>query len=334
MTLPMASKNPFVMLWNVLRLVRLIRQNNVALVHARSRAPAWSALAAARWCKVPFICTFHGTYSLKGGALKRFYNSVMLRSSHVIANSQFIKAHIVAHYGFPENRIIVAPRGIAPEVFAPSQYDATAIAAVRVELQVPADTPLLLMVGRISSWKGHALLLHGLALVPGDVPWVVAFAGGDEGLGDSLHALASRLGVADRVRWLGSRNDTPRLLAASTLAFSCSTRPEAFGRVAIESMAMGVPVIATALGGSLETVIDGQTGWLVPPAARPQLSDIDGFAPQTLADKIAYALRNPAQLAKMGQNARQHVLAHYTAEACCQAEAQAYSHVMASHKKG
>ncbi|MCA3244330.1 MAG: glycosyltransferase, partial [Alphaproteobacteria bacterium] len=187
------------------------------------------------------------------------------------------------------------------------------------------------LVGRLTSWKGQHLLLEALSLLP-HRRWVVAFAGGPEKRGDyarDLAGFAQRLGIADNVRWLGSRRDIPQLLAASTLAFSCSTRPEAFGRVAVEAQAMGVPVIASAHGGSVETILPGQTGWLLPVNERGEV------APQALADCIARALRNRQALASMGQDAAQHVRGRYTEARMCRQELTAYLRalgVAAEHK--
>jgi glycosyltransferase involved in cell wall biosynthesis len=192
---------------------------------------------------------------------------------------------------------------------------------------VDADTPLILMVGRITPWKGHELLLRALALLPKGLSYKVAFVGNTNNNlhADKMLALARELGLLGHVVFLGTRDDVPALMAAADMALSCSTRPEAFGRVAIEAMAMGVPVIATALGGSLETVKDGETGWLVQPASNTSSAlTFEGFEPQALTEKIAEALRSPSRLVTMGQEARKHVLAHFTVEKCCQAEFEAY----------
>lgn len=322
--LPLASKAPWTMALNAWRLSRLIRQEGIHLIHARSRAPAWSAWLASRWTGIPFITTFHGTYSLKGGWLKRFYNSVMLRGPVVIANSAFIRGHIIENYGVDPHRVMVAARGVEVERFDPALFGEKGRKEVREALKVPKEALLLMVVGRLSHWKGQDLLLRALAAVP-DPKWVLALVGGPERDGsfaDSLVRLARELGVEDRVRWLGSRKDVPYLLNAADLAFSPSTRPEAFGRAAIEAMAMGVPVIATGLGGSLETIVDGETGWLVMPNGHGVIE------PQALAQSIRQALRNSDRLARMGKKARAHVLAHFTAEQCCAAEMAAYRRVL------
>ena len=327
-TLPLASKNPLVWWWVSRRLAEIIKAEGITLVHARSRACAWPARWAAYKTGVPFITTFHGMYGLSGGVLKRFYNSVMTKGNVTIANSLFTAQHIFDNYKIASDKIIVAPRGFNTQAFNPTRITPKAREKILQELSVPAGVPLLLMVGRLTSWKGQHVLLEALSLMP-HRRFVVAFAGGPEGKGTyaaDLKGFAKRLGIEDQVRWLGSRPDIPRLLAVSTLAFSCSTRPEAFGRVAVESMAMGVPIIASGHGGSVETIIPGQTGWLVEVGQGSAKSG--EIAPQALADVIAKALRNKPKLATMGQNARAHVLASYTEARMCRAEVAAYMQVL------
>jgi glycosyltransferase involved in cell wall biosynthesis len=330
LTLPLASKSPWIILGNAVRLARFIRAHNVALVHARSRAPAWSAWLASRWTGVPFITTFHGTYGLSGGWVKHYYNSVMVRGPRVIANSLFIRNHIIENYDISPDLIDVATRGVDPEVWNPALFDKNAIAATRAEIDVPEGVPLILMAGRITKWKGHDLVLEALGQLS-DLPWWLAVVGAPDKNGAyalRLKARADQLGIADRIRWLGSRTDLPRLLAASQIALSGSTQPEAFGRVAIEAMAMGVPVVATGHGGSLETVRDGETGWLVMPEQTPEAAQFGAFTPQAFARILRGALQNPKQLATMGKAARAHVLGIFTVERCCAAEMQAYRKVL------
>lgn len=317
-TLPLNRKDPVSVLANAASLYRVIRREGVQLVHARSRAPAWSAWIACKLSGVPYVTTFHGTYGLGGGALKRFYNSVMLKGPVVIANSQFIKAHIIEKYGVDPARIVVASRGVNPDVFDPALFTKKDRDGLHAEWKVGKNEPVLMMVGRLTRWKGQDVLLRALAQCT-DLPWKLILVGASDkgGFEQELSALVDQLGLRRRVVFAGSRRDIPRLLHAADLAFSCSTQPEAFGRVAIEAMAMQVPVIASVLGGSLETVVDGKTGWLVAPAA-----------PQALAESIHHALRAPARLATMGHTARSHVLAHFTVDQCCAAETDAYTRTL------
>lgn len=323
--LPLAAKAPWTVLFNAWRLRGVIRREGISLVHARSRAPAWSSWLACRWAGVPFVTTFHGTYGLKGGFLKRIYNSVMTRGPVVIANSAFIRDHIIENYDVSPSRIVVAARGVEVEMFNPALFGKDTRKVLRQEWKVPEGVPVVMLVGRLTRWKGQDLLLRALAFLPKKEKWVAVLVGGPEKDGAfayELERLAGELGIAGQVRFLGSRKDIPRLLMGADLAVSASVKPEAFGRVAVEAMAMGVPVAATALGGSMETVMEGETGWLVRP------NDRGVIEPQAVSETIGRALRNPEALARMGKKARAHVLAHFTAEQCCAAEMVAYRRVL------
>jgi glycosyltransferase involved in cell wall biosynthesis len=324
--LPLDRKTPWAMMWNMLHLRRIIRENAVDIVHVRSRAPAWCAwlvLRLGNFSRVKFITTYHGTYGHQG-FFKRLYNGVMLKGPVIIANSDFIRRHLMEVYGVSSDRIVVAARGVEPERYDPAAWKDSSLKKVRAELKVPDGVPLLLMTGRLTHWKGQHVLLDALAKVK-TKRWVAAFAGGatQPAYAAGLQAQAFTLGIGERVRWLGNRKDIPLLNKAADVAFSCSVRPEAFGRVSIEAQAMGTPVIASALGGSLETVKDGVTGWLVPPD--------DATA---LAKAIDTALENPKRLATMGKAARAWVMANFTTETCCAAEWFAYQRLVGKKPQG
>ncbi|MCP5405728.1 MAG: glycosyltransferase family 4 protein [Pseudomonadaceae bacterium] len=314
--LPLHRKAPWWLLWNMVVVWWLIWRYRIHIVHARSRAPAWSGWLACKmsfFTRVEFITTFHGTYG-SGNVWKRGYNRVMLRGKRVIANSAFIKHHLVETYHENPARIDVAPRGVDMTVFDPAAHPPAEVRALHDALAGDAATPLLLMVGRLTRWKGHAVLLQALARVA-DMPWAVALAGDCKNAAylDELKVLADDLGIRERVRFLGPRQDIAALNAAADVALSCSTKPEAFGRVAIEAMAMETPVIASAHGGSLETVADGVTGWLVTP------DDVE-----TLAEALRKAFRERRQWAAMGKAGRMRVLAQFTSRHTCEAEWEAY----------
>lgn len=312
-TMPLHSKNPLIILMNAWRLRRVIRRLGITVVHARSRAPAWSAWLAAWGLPAVFLTTFHGTYG-SGNTLKRLYNRVMLKGPVTIANSVFIKDHIRRVYGYPAARIFVAPRGIEPERFDPAAL-APQVAALRKELRLAKGVPVIVMVGRITRWKGQHVLVAALAEIS-DLDWVCLLIGGPEGNGSYAQEVTAQIadaGLGDRIRLLGSRQDVPALLGLATVAVSASTRAEAFGRTAIEAQAMGVPVVATALGGSLETVKDGETGYLVEPNT-----------PHPMADRLRHLLTQPRLAATLGAKARAWVLGTYTVTQCCRAEHEAY----------
>lgn len=313
------SKSLFGMIAAARAIARLIDAEAIDIVHARSRAPAWAALMALKLAqrKPRYLTTFHGVYS-HGNGLKRFYNGAMLRAPVVIANSLFIRDHIVSVYGYPESQIVVAPRGIEPDMFDPAAISPEQRAAVRAQLGGGPDRPLVVMVGRITGWKGHAVLLDAFARLDREDADLAFIGSGAESVIASLKTQVAALGLEGRVRFAGSRRDIPAVLAAADLAVSASTRPEAFGRAAIEAEAMGVPVVATDHGGSRETVIDGETGWLVPPG------DADA-----MAAAIDEALADPARRAAMGVRGRENVLAHFTTQAMLEKEFSAYTRLLA-----
>lgn len=319
-TIAVGSKSPVSIWRNAGRLAALVEEHAVDIIHARSRAPAWAGyLASRRTRRRPiFLTTFHGVYG-HGTALKRWYNSVMLRGDVVIANSQFIADHLHSVYGVDPSRIIVAPRGVDPAIFDPAAVSDDDVARLR-DAFAANDRPLLVYVSRLSGWKGHAVLIEALETLV-DLPWTMVFAGGhdSENLRQDIAARIASGPARDRIALAGSRNDVPVLLRAADLAFSVATSPEAFGRAAIEAGAMETPVIATAHGGSLETVRNGGTGWLVPPNDPP-----------ALASAIRAALTDPARARALGRAARLHVLERFTTDLTLAAERSAYARVLAA----
>jgi glycosyltransferase involved in cell wall biosynthesis len=321
--LNLASKNPFLQVWNVLRLCLYVKQHGIQLLHVRSRLPGWVAYCVSRLCKLPMITTFHGTYGLNGGSLKRFYNSVMTRSPIVIANSHFIAQHIRQEYQVPPAQIVVAPRGITPAEWNPDAFSVSQQADLHKSLKIPPGHLVLICAGRLTSWKGQWQLLQALAQLV-HLPWHLLLVGGAEKNGHyaaELERFIAQNHLATRVSLLGNRTDLPQLYALSQLAAVPSIRPEAFGRSVIEAMAMRVPVVAAGHGGPLEIITPGATGWLYPPAPAAQ-------APHALAQTLRQALANPAQLTTVGHAARAHVLQHYTVAQCCETEFAAYLTVL------
>lgn len=316
--IPVGRKSPIAMIRNAFAVARVIDSEAIDILHARSRAPAWAGWLAIRLAHRPcrFLTTFHGVYG-HGNALKRFYNRVMLRGSLVVANSEFIRDHIETVYGYPKDRIIVAARGIEPELFDPGCISAEQRAAVRREFGIADGEPMLIMVGRVTSWKGHAVLVDALSRLA-DRPWRLVLVGsGNDGVIADLRARIDSHGLSERIVLAGSRRDVPVLLAAADLAFSASTRPEAFGRAAIEAEAMETPVIATDHGGSRETVLPGRTGWLVAP----------GDA-EAMAAAIREALSSPDRLKEIGKAGRAFVLDNYTTARMLDREFSAYRRLM------
>jgi len=294
-TLPLTTKSPLGIWRNAAALEALIRDHKVSLVHARSRAPAWSAWLACQRTGVPFVTTYHGTYDERF-PLKRAYNSVMARGRIVIAASHFIAELITTRHQVDPARIRVIPRGVDPAIFDPATVSGDRIARMAADWRLPDDVRTVVLPGRLTSWKGHAVLLDAIArLRRPDVMCVLV--GSDQGrhrYAIDLESQARRLGIADRLRLVGQCDDMPAALALSDVVVHASTRAEAFGRVVIEAQAMGRPVIASDLGGPVETVRHNETGWRVRP------ND-----PSALAEAIGTALDlEPADRLALGQRAR------------------------------
>ena len=267
--LPVHSRNPAVMLANVGRLMRLIRERNVSLVHVRSRAPAFSAIAAARRAGVPVVATYHGIYSA-ASPLKRWYNGVMTRGDLVIANSNFTREHILSQHAVSPKRIVVVPEGIDTARFDPAAVSPERVAAMRAAWGLAPDDRrrVLLCAARLTAWKGQGTAILAFAARARRENAVLILAGREDSTtyAAALRTLAAELGVAGAVVLAGPLDDMPAALLAADLVLAPSTKAESFGRAVVEAAAMGRPVVASAIGAHLETVEDGVTGWLVPPS--------------------------------------------------------------------
>ncbi len=269
--LPVNSKNPITLIQNALRMKRIVETRGVQIIHARSRAPAWSALLAAKLSGARFVTTFHGIYNARS-PLKRFYNSVMARGGLVIANSEYTREHILEHYNVDPERLIAIPRGVDLALFDPDRIKTEDVAALRTQWGLTPDDPRVVIIApaRLTRWKGQLELLAALAIVerrkPGAVKLVIAGdAQGRLAYVNEMKAAIEKNRLRDVVVIAGHLRQMPEALAASDFAVFPVIEPEAFGRGAVEAQAMGVPVIATNLGGYTETVVEGETGFLVPP---------------------------------------------------------------------
>jgi len=265
-TLPLDTKNPFSIWRNAERLAELIRAHRVSIVHARSRAPAWSAWIACQRTGAHFVTTYHGTYR-DGPLFKRRYNAVMARGEMVIAASRFIADLIRDQHQVPAERLRIIPRGVDPAIFDPSTVSPDRIARLAKAWRLPDGAPTVVLPGRLTAWKGHGVLLDAIARL-GRTDLCCVLVGSDQGrhrYSDSLRAQAERLGIAERVRLVGQCDDMPAAFMLSDIVVHASTQPEAFGRVVIEAQAMARPVIAADLGGPVETVVEAETGWRVAP---------------------------------------------------------------------
>lgn len=266
-TLPVNSKNPFTVMANTGRLVSLIQEHGVDVVHARSRAPAWSAYRAAQETKRHFVTTFHGVYGLQSNAKKR-YNSVMTKGERVIAVSHFIADHILTHYDVDPSRLTVIHRGVDLDLFSPDKAMPQRMAELIKAWNLPDDgLPVILVPGRITRWKGQDVCLKALAKLAHRNFHCILLGPeeGHEAYGKELRKLIKVLNLEGNVRLVGSTPFMAEAYKLASIVVAPSVQPEAFGRVPAEAQAMGKPVIASRHGGACETVIDHETGLLVPP---------------------------------------------------------------------
>ncbi len=307
---PAATKNPLRMAWNAREIAKIVNAEQVDLIHARSRAPAWSALRAAAITGRPFVTTYHGAYNESGRA-KNLYNSVMARGQVVIANSNYTARLIADRYATPKDRIRVIYRGVDGAAFDPAKISDAEVAKLRQAWGVADGQRIILNAARLTAWKGQVVIIAAAKILQdqgrlGDS--VIILAGDDQGRDSYRSDLKTKIaaaGLNERVRLVGHVDDMPVAFRAAYLAVLASTEPEAFGRTATEAQAMGCPVIATAIGAPPETVLaepavtaSQRTGWLIPPAH-----------PAQLAEAMSEALHlNLADRDSLGSRARAHVL--------------------------
>ncbi len=312
-----ATKNPVRLLWNAHAIRRMIESEGVDLVHARSRAPAWSALIAARRAGVPFVTTYHGAYNEKT-RLKRAYNAVMAKGDIVIANSLYTKRLIETRYGTPADRIRVIYRGVDGGTFDPAAISEKRKAALRARWGAGSETRIILQPARLTTWKGQSTVIEAARLLEaegrlGDS--LVVLAGDAQGRTAYRQQLESEVAAAGLERKIilpGHVDDIPAALAMAHLAVVASIEPEAFGRVATEAQAMGCPVIATDIGAPPETVAAvptvtsaEMTGWLVPSGDAARLA-------AAMAEALSLA---PDARAALGARARARALGQFSLDA-------------------
>ena len=318
-TLPLASKNPLRIWRNAAALASLICAEQVRVVHARSRAPAWSAWLAAQRTEARFMTTYHAPYD-ESTPGKRAYNAVMAKGERVIAISRFVAELVRERHRVPFGRLRLIPRGVDPAVFDPDAVDEARVAALRAAWGVVEGQRVVLLPGRLSRWKGLDVLIDALRWSR-TTGLLAAVAGPLESRGRfeaELRHRAAALGVDGRIRFVGSCDDMPAALALADVVVNASTAPEGFGRTVIEAQAMRRPVIAADHGGAAETVEHGVSGWRVQPGD-----------PVALAAAIDRVLALPAgERASVGSQARRSVLARYTTEAMQKATLSVYGELL------
>jgi glycosyltransferase involved in cell wall biosynthesis len=309
--MPVAAKRPLTVRGNAARLADLMEREAVDIIHARSRAPAWSALWAASWTYRPLVTTYHAAYNART-KLKRRYNSVMARGDRVIANSAFIAGLIAERHPFARGRIVTIPRGVDLSRFdgdLPRRAE-----AIRAQWGVNAGETIILHLARLTPLKGQEVLLDALAhLARRRAPdWRCVLAGDDQGRADysrRLREKARGVGLEERVLFVGHVSDPAAACAAATVAAQPSVEPEGFGRAVVEAQAAQVPIIVSDHGPVRETVLappevapEDRTGWRVPPG--------DAVA---LADALSQALHAGEDARRaIGRNGRAHAFANFS----------------------
>lgn len=318
------SKNPLDLRANAKTLATIIKSRSVNIVHARSRAPAWSAMWAARQEKVPFVTTYHGIYS-SGGRLKNAYNSIMARGDIVIANSDYTADHVRKKHPGKARKIVTIPRGVDTSKFSTSAVSGERIDKVRRNwiLDASSDDKLIVLPARLTSWKGHREAVEAAArLSKRELPaWHMVFVGdaqGRERYQFELQELIRTHGLSERISIVGHCDDMPAALMLADIVIAPSIRAEAFGRVAAEAGAMGRVVVGSDLGGQREVIQQGTTGILIQPGNVA-----------ALADALEDLLKRPAaDLAAMGEAAAARIGRSYTTRALQRATLATYEELL------
>ncbi len=308
-TLPLGTKNPARIICNSKKLEQICRDNNVKIIHARSRAPAWSAYMAAKKLGLPFVTTFHGLYR-NNFPFKRCYNAVMAKGDKVIAVSEFVRQHIFENYKTPAEKLQVIHRGVNLSEFDPQNVTTAKVAEFRKAHAIPEGEKVVLLPGRIRRWKGHDVAVKAIAQAGGS--FILAFAGDASKSSNyvtEVKQLIESLGVQSRIRFLGDISDMPLAYAASDVVLSTSVAPETFGRVSAEAGAMGRPVISSDHGGSCEIVDNGVTGYLVPAGNYKALAEKINIVLTEISDAKARD--------EFAKRTREHVSGNFSLQKMC-----------------
>ena len=313
--LPVQSKNPLLILLNSLILILVILFFNISIVHARSRAPAWSCLFATKITRRKFVTTFHGTYNFKN-PLKKYYNSVMLKSDLIIAGSNFIFSHINENYSKYldlNKKFLVIFRGINTEYFNPNKIHQSDEKKLISKWNINKERPLILLPGRLTSWKGQEMFIEALNLVNKEMPeqpFSAVILGSDQGRNvykKKLLRLVEQYRLNNQVQFFDKCKLMPLAYKISDIIVSASIEPEAFGRVSVEAQSMEKPIIASNIGGSNETIANDKTGFL-----------FEAGKPEELSKKIIHALNlDESTLKFIGIEGRKNVIKKFNIEKMC-----------------
>ncbi len=316
-SLPIGVKSPLTLLY-ITKLRKLFTSKNVDIVHLRSRVPAWVGMLALKTLSLQtrprIVTTFHGFYSINK------YSAIMTKGERVIAVSKVINEHINKKYGVFGDHVTTINRGFDTSIFDPNLVSSKRISKIKKKWGLENKKgPIIMLPGRFTELKGHSLFLSAHEKIK-HLAWTGVLVGDENEKPEysaGLKKLVLRKGLETRVIFAGHCDDMPAAFRISDVTISASIHPESFGRIAVESQAMGVPVIATGHGGSLETVIPGKTGWLISP------TDIEGFA-----NILEEAVLDQAKLKKMGKFAREWVQANFTTQLMCDKTLMLYEELM------
>ena len=313
--LPVHSKNPILMFFNSIALIFIILFYNISIVHVRSRAPAWSCLFATKVTRRKLVTTFHGTYNFKN-PIKKFYNSIMVRSNLIIAGSNFIFSHIKNNYSKYLNKkkkFLVIFRGINVDYFDPSTTLQTEEDNLLSSWGLNKNKKLILMPGRLTAWKGQEVFLEALNLVNqelGHQSFYAVILGSDQGrdvYAKKIKRLAEQYRLIPQIRFVEHCKNMPLAYKVSSLVVSASIEPEAFGRVAVETQSMEKPIIASNIGGSNETIINDLSGFL-----------FESNNPISLSKKIIEVLNfDESKLKSIGIEGRKNIINKFNVEKMC-----------------
>ena len=313
--LPVQSKNPLLIFINSIILIGIILLNNISIVHARSRAPAWSCLIASKITGRKFVTTFHGTYNFKTN-LKKFYNSVMVRSDLIIAGSNFIFSHIKENYSMYLNykkKFLVIFRGINVDYFDSSTTLENDEKKLLKQWDIEKDKKIILLPGRLTSWKGQEVFIEAVNLINielGYEAFYTVILGSDQGrelYKKKLIRLSEQYRMSKQIRFIDHCKNMALAYKVSDIIVSASNEPEAFGRVSVEAQSMEKPLIASNIGGSKETVIDEKTGFL-----------FESNNAKSLSKQILRVLNmDETSLKMMGIEARKNVTQRFNVEKMC-----------------
>jgi len=312
--LPVHSKNPILMIYNSIALIFIILFHNISIVHARSRAPAWSCLIATKITRRKFVTTFHGTYNFKN-TIKKFYNSVMVRSNLVIAGSNFIFSHIKVNYSkyLKLKKFLVIFRGINVDYFDSSTILEAEENNLLTSWGITRDKKLILMPGRLTAWKGQELFIEALNLVNkqrGHKSFYAVILGSDQGRNvytKKIKRLAEQYRLTAQLKFVEHCKNMPIAYKISDLVVAASIEPEAFGRVAIEAQSMEKPIIASDIGGSNETIVNNKTGFL-----------FESNNAESLSKKIIEVLSlDQSRLKSIGIEGRKNIINKFNVEKMC-----------------